>query len=171
MIVPGRVPGRGAFAAWRRELASLRLARARGSRLVLGFGPLEEALRALRPEVVLLHDSFWATPHIAHVAHELGAVVVAVRHEERRRRARAPVAERLWRAAMRASMRRVADEVDAVMSASPCADCVAAHRGHAGARVWADGFEAEVAALARLAAARSHPAAGRRGLAAVSSRN
>ena len=61
VVVPGRVPGH-TYAGRRRELASLRLALPRGYRVTLGLDPLEAALRALRPEVVLLHGSFSATP-------------------------------------------------------------------------------------------------------------
>ena len=44
----------------RHELPSLRFAAPNGYRLPLGAGALKETLRELRPDVVLLHDPFWA---------------------------------------------------------------------------------------------------------------
>jgi alpha-1,6-mannosyltransferase len=71
VIVPGRGGG-GAVAASdgraatgagttpnRHELPSLRLAATNGYRIPIGLGALRATLRALRPDVVLLHDPFW----------------------------------------------------------------------------------------------------------------
>jgi hypothetical protein len=125
VVVPGRVPGH-TCARRRRELASVRLALPRGYRVTLGLGPLEAALRALRPEVVLLHGSFSATPRIVRVSHEVGAVVVAVRHE---RRPWSP-AVRVLHPAIHTWTRRREAEVDAVISASAPFDDVLAGLEH-----------------------------------------
>ncbi len=64
----------------RHELPSLRVVAANGYRIPLGAGALKETLRALRPDVVLLHDPFWWPVDVITCAREIGARTVAVHH-------------------------------------------------------------------------------------------
>ncbi len=118
LVFPGR-PGspdaRGD--GFRHEQPSLRLAASNGYRIPLGGSGLQTTLRALSPDVVLLHDPFW-TPRVAcRAAHELGAVVIAVHHASPALNAAGvPGPQELYRAALRRWYRRAYLEVDAVMS-------------------------------------------------------
>lgn len=115
LIVPG--PKR-VHAGGRHELPSLRVAAANGYRLPLGAGVLKDTLRALRPDVVLLHDPFWGPLGVCGVAHDLGARVVAVHHGSSALDAAGmPGPDAPWRAGFRAWMRHAYREVDAIMSA------------------------------------------------------
>ncbi len=101
VIVPG---ARERHEFGRHELPSLRVVAANGYRIPLGAGALKETLRALRPDVVLLHDPFWWPVDVIACAREIGARTVAVHHgssDARRRGAARPVA-RLRAAAARA---------------------------------------------------------------------
>jgi len=64
----------------RHELPALRIPHANGYRLPLGAGALERSIAALAPDVVLLHDPFWAPRRAAAAAHRSGARVVTVHH-------------------------------------------------------------------------------------------
>jgi alpha-1,6-mannosyltransferase len=139
VIVPGRgapgvascagaggVPGRDApAAAARHELPSLRLAATNGYRVPLGVGALRATLRALRPDVVLLHDPFWGPVGVTRAAHELGAAVVAVHHGSIALDAAGlPGPDRVWRPALRAWMHHAYAHADGVISAvDPREDC------------------------------------------------
>lgn len=115
LIVPG--PKRR-HEGGRHELPSFRVAAANGYRLPLGVGALKSTLRALRPDVVLLHDPFWGPLGVCSVAHDLGARVVAVHHGSSALDAAGmPGPDAPWRAAFRAWMHHAYREVDAVMSA------------------------------------------------------
>ena len=126
------VPGKGATAdprdaarTARHELPSLRLAATNGYRVPIGVGALRATLRALRPDVVLLHDPFWGPLRVARTAHELGAAVVAVHHGSIALDAAGlPGPDRLWHPLLRAWMHHAYREADAVISAvDPRADC------------------------------------------------
>lgn len=119
------VPGTGEGAAHRHELPSLRLAATNGYRVPIGAGALRATLRALRPDVVLLHDPFWGPLRVARTAHELGAAVVAVHHGSIALDAAGlPGPDRLWHPLLRRWMHHAYREADAVMSAvDPLADC------------------------------------------------
>ncbi len=119
------VPGAGADAPGRHELASLRLAAANGYRMPLGIGALRTTLRALRPDIVLLHDPFWGPLRVTRAAHELGASVVAVHHGSIALDAAGlPGPDRLLRPLLRAWMHHAYRDADAVSSAvDPRADC------------------------------------------------
>ena len=56
----------------RHELPSLRLAAANGYRVPLGVRALKRTLERLRPDVVFLHDPFWAPLKVTEAAHALG---------------------------------------------------------------------------------------------------
>lgn len=115
LVVPGpkRRHERG-----RHELPSFRVAAANGYRLPLGVGGLKDTLRALRPDVVLLHDPFWGPLGVCQVAHDLGARVVAVHHGSSALDAAGmPGPDAPWRAAFRRWMHHAYRDVDAVMSA------------------------------------------------------
>jgi len=78
LVVPGRATT--SVGAGRHEQRSLRVAASNGYRLPLGRAGLPATLRALAPDVVLLHDPYW-TPRLAcRAAHDVGATVVAVHH-------------------------------------------------------------------------------------------
>src|SRR5262249_36957715 len=102
---------------FRHEQPSLRLAASNGYRIPLGGSGLQTTLRALAPDIVLLHDPFW-TPRVAcRAAHELGAMVIAVHHASPALNAAGiPGPQELYRAALRRWYRRAYLEVDAVMS-------------------------------------------------------
>jgi alpha-1,6-mannosyltransferase len=109
----------------RHELPSLRLAAANGYRLPLGVRALNRTLERLRPDVVLLHDPFWAPLHVTEAAHALGAKVIAVHHGSAALDAagmRGP--RRAWEAIFRAWLRRAYAPVDAIASVvDPEPDC------------------------------------------------
>jgi alpha-1,6-mannosyltransferase len=77
LVVPGK---RELHHGGRHELRSLQLAAANGYRLPLGARAVKETLRAIRPNVVILHDPFWRPLGVTREAHRLGAAVVAVHH-------------------------------------------------------------------------------------------
>lgn len=114
LVVPGREGGGDPY---RHEQRSLRLAASNGYRLPLGGSGLHATLRVLRPDVVLLHDPFWTPRHASAVAHELGAVVVAVHHSSASLHAAGlPGPHGVYARALRRWYRRAYGEVDAVMS-------------------------------------------------------
>ncbi|HWF72180.1 MAG TPA: glycosyltransferase [Solirubrobacteraceae bacterium] len=114
LVVPGR---EGSGDGNRHEQRSLRLAASNGYRVPLGGAGLHATLRMLRPEVVLLHDPFWTPRHASRIAHELGAVVVAVHHSSAALHAAGlPGPHAVYARALRRWIRRAYGEVDAVMS-------------------------------------------------------
>lgn len=119
------VPGRGERAGNRHELPSLRLAATNGYRIPIGVGALRATLRALRPDIVLLHDPFWAPLRVARTAHDLGATVVAVHHGSIALDAAGlPGPDRVWHPLLRIWMHHAYADADAVLSAvDPRADC------------------------------------------------
>jgi alpha-1,6-mannosyltransferase len=130
VIVPGLgAPpvdlGDGSAATTAHELPSLRLAASNGYRVPRGVAALRATLRALRPDVVLLHDPFWGPRGVARAAHEIGATVVVVHHGSIALDAAGlPGPDRLWRPALRAWMHHAYREADAVISAiDPRDDC------------------------------------------------
>ena len=115
VIVPGR---RVRHEEGRHELRSLRLAATNGYRLPLGAAALKTTLRALRPDVVLLHDPFWRPLGVTQAAHALGAQVVAVHHGSIALDAAGlPGPDRLWHPLLRSWMHHTYRDADAVMSA------------------------------------------------------
>jgi alpha-1,6-mannosyltransferase len=122
VVVPGPRERHG---DGRHELPSLRLAAANGYRMPLGVRALKRTLENLRPDVVLLHDPFWAPLHVTEAAHGLGAKVVAVHHGSAALDAaglRGPA--RVWEAVFRAWLRRAYAPVDAIASVvDPEPDC------------------------------------------------
>jgi alpha-1,6-mannosyltransferase len=120
------VPGpRERHARGRHELPSLRLATANGYRVPLGARALQRTLRAIRPDVVLLHDPFWQPLRVAEVSHDLGARVVAVHHGSSALDAAGmPGPPWLWTPLFRAWLRHAYRPVDGIMSVvDPTADC------------------------------------------------
>jgi len=121
LIVPGTdggVPGR-------HELPSLCLGASNGYRVPRGSASLLATLRTLRPDIVALHNPFWAPRGVARMAHEIGAIVVAVHHGSIALDAAGlPGPDRLWQPALRAWMRHAYREADGIVSAvDPRADC------------------------------------------------
>jgi alpha-1,6-mannosyltransferase len=101
----------------RHELPSLRVVAANGYRIPLGAGALKETLRALRPDVVLLHDPFWWPVDVITCAREIGACTVAVHHGTSNLEAAAlPGPSRVYAPLLRRWLRRSGRHVDAVMS-------------------------------------------------------
>jgi alpha-1,6-mannosyltransferase len=101
----------------RHELPSLRVVAANGYRVPLGAGALKETLRALRPDVVMLHDPFWWPVDVISCANELGAATVAVHHGTSNLEAAAlPGPSRVYAPLLRRWLRRSGRHVDAVMS-------------------------------------------------------
>ena len=115
VVVPGRVERHDG--AWH-ELRALRVAASNGYRIPLGVEPLKATLRAIEPDVVLLHDPFWAPLGVAETAHELGARVIAVHHGTGELNAAGvPGPMRLYLPAFRAWIRHAYARADGVMSA------------------------------------------------------
>lgn len=115
VIVPGRAER---HEDGRHELPSLRLAAASGHRLPVGVHALRATLRAVRPDVVALHEPFWRPLRVARTAHDLGARVVAVHHGSIALDAAGlpgPVA--LWQPILRSWMHDADGAADAVMAA------------------------------------------------------
>jgi len=115
LVVPGRPAGTPDDG--RHEQPSLRLAASNGYRIPLGSGGLQATLRALAPDLVLLHDPYW-TPRLAsRAAHEIGAAVIAVHHSSAALHAAGlPGPQGVYKRALRRWYRRAYLEVDAVMS-------------------------------------------------------
>jgi alpha-1,6-mannosyltransferase len=115
LVVPGKSTAN--VATGRHEQRSLRLAASNGYRLPLGSAGLPTTLRALEPDVVLLHDPYW-TPRLAsRTAHEVGAAVIAVHHSSVALHAAGlPGPQGVYKRALRRWYRRAYLEVDAVMS-------------------------------------------------------
>ena len=101
-------------------LPSLRIATANGYRWPLGTRALVALIRDLEPDVVLLHDPFWAPRAVQSV----GVPVVMVHHGSLDLDVAAlPGPARLYRPALGAWLRRAYARADAVMSAcDPRAD-------------------------------------------------
>ena len=115
VIVPGR---RERHEARHHELPSLRVATSNGYRLPLTAGPMRRTLRAVRPDVVLLHDPYWAPVETAAVAHEIGARVVAVHHASSAHNAHGlPGPTRLYQPILQSWFRHAYGAVDGIMSA------------------------------------------------------
>jgi alpha-1,6-mannosyltransferase len=116
LVVPGK-PELECDDSHRHEQRSLRLAASNGYRIPLGSAGLQATLRALRPDVVLLHDPYWTPRLSCRSAHELGAFVVAVHHSSVALHAAGlPGPQELYKAALRRWYRRAYLDVDAVMS-------------------------------------------------------
>jgi glycosyltransferase involved in cell wall biosynthesis len=120
LVVPGKADAGHTGStrnANRHVQPSLQLAASNGYRVPLGGSGLHATLRALRPDVVLLHDPYW-TPRLAsRAAHEVGAVVIAVHHSSAALHAAGlPGPQGVYTKALRRWYRRAYLEVDAVMS-------------------------------------------------------
>jgi alpha-1,6-mannosyltransferase len=114
LIVPGKAER---HRAGRHELRSLQLAASNGYRLPLGARALKETLRAIRPDVVILHDPFWRPLSVTREARGLGAVVVAVHHASPALHAAGiPGPDALYIPALRRVYQHAYEHVDAVMS-------------------------------------------------------
>jgi alpha-1,6-mannosyltransferase len=114
VVVPGRVERHDG--GWH-ELRALRVAASNGYRIPLGVGALKATLRSIEPDVVLLHDPFWAPLGVAETAHELGARVIAVHHGSGELNAAGvPGPQRLYLPAFRAWIRHAYARADGVMS-------------------------------------------------------
>jgi alpha-1,6-mannosyltransferase len=115
LVVPGHRDDHGD--RHRHLQPSLRLAASNGYRIPLGSGGMQATLRAVRPDVVLLHDPYWTPRLAARAAHELGAAVVAVHHSSPALHAAGlPGPQEVYRRALRRWYRRAYLDVDAVMS-------------------------------------------------------
>jgi len=96
------------------SLPSIRVATSNGYRWPIGTRPLVDLLRELDPDVVLLHDPFWAPRAVQ----SLGVPVVMVHHGSLDLDAHAiPGPTRLYRPALGRWLRRAYAGADAVMSA------------------------------------------------------
>jgi alpha-1,6-mannosyltransferase len=114
LIVPGK---RERHLNGRHELRALQLAASNGYRLPLGDRPVRETLRAIRPDVVILHDPFWRPLTVTREAHRLGAAVVAVHHASPALHAAGiPGPDALYLPALRRIYQHAYEHVDAVMS-------------------------------------------------------
>ena len=114
LVIPGR---RRLDAGGRHELPSLQLAASNGYRLPLGGRALRETLRAVRPDIVILHDPFWRPLSVTREAHRLGAAVVAVHHASPALHAAGiPGPDAIYLPALRRIYQHAYEHVDAVMS-------------------------------------------------------
>ena len=68
-VVPGR---RERHEGTRHELRALEVAASNGYRLPLGTGQLEDTLRSIAPDVILVHDPYWALGPATRVGAERG---------------------------------------------------------------------------------------------------
>lgn len=99
-------------------LPSVRVAPNNGYRWPLGTRPLADLLRELKPDVVQLHDPFWAPRAAVSAARSVGARVVMVHHGSLALDVAAlPGPNALYRPALGAWLKRAYGQVDAVMSA------------------------------------------------------
>jgi alpha-1,6-mannosyltransferase len=115
LVIPGRPEA--CDDAHRHEQPSLQLAASNGYRLPLGSGGMQATLRTLAPDVVMLHDPYWSPRVASRVAHDVGAVVIAVHHSSPALHAAGiPGPQAVYQRALRRWYRRAYVEVDAVMS-------------------------------------------------------
>ena len=126
VVVPGRARPRHGSGV--HELPSWPLMRKNGYRVPAGTRALKATLRALRPDVVLLHDPFWASRGVVDVARRAGATVVAVHHGSSALDAAAvPGPRAVSQAVIRGWRRRTYAQADAVLAAvDPGDDAVGA---------------------------------------------
>ena len=114
VIVPGR---RERHTGGRHEVRAVRLAASNGYRVPLGAGGVKETLRAIRPDVVLIHDPFWRPLGVTGEAHRLGARVIAVHHASPAMNAAGlPGPDAVYLPVFRRVYRHAYEHVDAVMS-------------------------------------------------------
>jgi alpha-1,6-mannosyltransferase len=114
VIVPGEADR---HAGGRHELSSVRMGTANGYRIPLGVRGLRETLRAIAPDIVLLHDPFWASRGVIEAVREEGARVVVVHHSScELNSAGVPGPSGLYVPLFRAWLRRAYRAADAVMS-------------------------------------------------------
>ena len=121
LVVPG---AHARTCGTRHEVASVACGTANGYRLPLGGAEMHDALEAIAPDVVLLHDPFWMPARTARAAHARHRTVVAVHHTSVALNAGAlPGGPTVWTRPLRRWYRHAYREVDAVMSvADPVAD-------------------------------------------------
>lgn len=121
LIVPGE---RERHAEAVHELRGLSVAAANGYRWPPGTGALRATLRAIDPDVVLLHDPFWRPLQVMRACRALGAIVVMVHHGSVDLDAGAiPGPKPLYRRAFRRWLHHAYAPADAVMAAcDPLAD-------------------------------------------------
>jgi alpha-1,6-mannosyltransferase len=114
LLVPGR---RERHHGFRHELRALALAASNGYRLPLGARALRGTLRAVAPDVVILHDPFWRPLSVTREAHRLGATVVAVHHASPALNAAGlPGPDAVYLPPLRRIYHHAYEHVDAVMS-------------------------------------------------------
>jgi alpha-1,6-mannosyltransferase len=114
VIVPGETDR---HEGGRHELSSVRMGTANGYRIPLGVRGLRETLRAIAPDIVLLHDPFWASRGVIETVREEGAFVVVVHHSSSElNSAGIPGPSGLYVPLFRAWLRRAYRTADAVMS-------------------------------------------------------
>jgi alpha-1,6-mannosyltransferase len=102
----------------RHELPGVTVGRANGYRMPLHPRPLLRTLRAVRPDIVLLHDAQWWPTSVVRCVGALDAAVVAVHHGSAAAGAVGkPGPQVVWRCALSAWQRRLYQTVDAVMVA------------------------------------------------------
>jgi alpha-1,6-mannosyltransferase len=116
LVVPGpRDVSRGS----RHEVRALRVATANGYHIPLRTSSLSQALRAVAPDVVLVHDRFWSLMAAGPVAADLRTPVVAVHHASAALEAASvPGPRGAYGKVFRSWERRAYGRVDAVMSAT-----------------------------------------------------
>jgi glycosyltransferase involved in cell wall biosynthesis len=116
LVVPGK---RDLSRGSRHEVGALRVATANGYHLPLRTSSLSQALRAVAPDVVLVHDRFWSLMAAGPVAADLRTPVVAVHHASAALEAAAiPGPRGAYGKVFRSWERRAYGRVDAVMSAT-----------------------------------------------------
>jgi alpha-1,6-mannosyltransferase len=117
LVVPGR---RDVSDGSRHEVRALTLASANGYRIPLRTSSLAQALLAIQPDIVLVHDRFWSLVAAGPVAHDLRTPVVAVHHASAALEAAAvPGPRGAYGKLFRSWERRAYERVDAVMTATP----------------------------------------------------
>jgi alpha-1,6-mannosyltransferase len=120
LVVPGR---RDASDGRRHEVRALSLASVNGYRIPLRTSSLAQALLAIEPDIVLVHDRFWSLAAAGPVAADLRTPVVAVHHASAELEAAAvPGPRGAYGKLFRSWERRAYERVDAVMSATPAAE-------------------------------------------------
>jgi alpha-1,6-mannosyltransferase len=121
MIVPGR---RERHTGGLHELPSLQLVSSTGYGIPYGAGALKKTLRALRPQIVILHDPFWRPSGVTAEAHRQGARVLAAHHASAALNAAGiPGPDALYLPLLKRIYRHAYEHVDAVMSvvdSTPC---------------------------------------------------
>lgn len=121
MIIPAREERHD---GGRHELPAFELVATGGLKIPFRYRPLLATLRAIRPDIVVIHDPFWRPSMVATEARRLGGRVVAAHHASAALNAAGiPGPDTLYLPLLKRAYRHAYEHVDAVMSVVDSRPC------------------------------------------------